>query len=76
VKILVVEDDPVTATLLRRGLEREQFEVTVLADGNVAAREAAEGRYGLIILDVMLPGMDGWSLCQLLRDRRDPTPIL
>ncbi len=75
-RLLVIEDDPVIATLLRKGLEQAQFEVDVVADGPTGLRRAREGAYGLIVLDVMLPGLDGWSICRTLRDRRDITPIL
>ena len=75
-RLLVIEDDPVIATLLRKGLEQAQFEVDVVADGATGLRRAREGAYGLIVLDVMLPGLDGWSICRALRDGRDITPIL
>lgn len=75
-RILVIEDDPVIANLLRRGLENARFEVDIRLDGSAGLRAARDGGYGLIVLDVMLPGMDGWSLCRSLRDGRDTTPIL
>lgn len=75
-RILVIEDDPVIANLLRRGLENAKFEVDIRLDGTAGLRAARDGEYGLIVLDVMLPGVDGWSLCRTLRDGRDTTPIL
>lgn len=75
-RILVIEDDPVIANLLRRGLENVGFEVDIRLEGTAGLRAARDGEYGLIVLDVMLPGMDGWSLCRALRDGRNTTPIL
>jgi two-component system copper resistance phosphate regulon response regulator CusR len=76
VRILVVEDDPVIAELLQTGLEQNRFDVDLAGDGNTALQKARAGGYGLILLDIMLPGIDGWTVCRSLRDRRDPTPIL
>jgi DNA-binding response OmpR family regulator len=76
VRILVIEDDVVIAGLLKRGLEQARFEVDVIGDGNLGLQKALEGDYGLIVLDLMLPGRDGWSVCTTLRDRRNITPIL
>jgi DNA-binding response OmpR family regulator len=76
VRILVVEDDAVIASLLRKGLEKAGFEVEVSADGPGGLRAARAGTFGLIVLDVMLPGLDGWRVCEALRERRDTTPIL
>lgn len=75
-RILVVEDDPVIAGLLRKGLEQAHFEVEVAGDGQKGLAAAREADVGLIILDVMLPGMDGWAVCRGLRERRVITPIL
>lgn len=75
-RILVVEDDAVIAGLLRKGLEQARFEVEVAGDGPSGLTAAQGGGYGVVILDVMLPGMDGWAVCRSLRERRDTTPIL
>lgn len=75
-RILVIEDDAIIAGLIRKGLEHARFEVQVRADGVTGLSAAREGVYQLIILDVMLPGIDGWSLCRALRERRDTTPVL
>lgn len=75
-RILVVEDDPVIAGLLRKGLEQARFEVEVATDGTRGFQAAREGGFGAIVLDVMLPGMDGWTICRGLRERRVTTPIL
>lgn len=69
--ILVVEDDPVTATLLRHRLEREGLTVVHYPDGQEAFEAAGRIRPTLVLLDVKLPGMDGFELLQRLRARDD-----
>lgn len=75
-KILLVEDETPIATVVKRGLEESRFHVKVAADGETGLRLALEESWALIILDLMLPGRDGWSICRELRSRRDTTPIL
>ena len=75
-RILIVEDDVVIASLIRKGLERERFDVDLASDGETGLQLAQQGGYGVILLDVMLPRRDGWSICAALRARRDITPIL
>ena len=75
-KILLVEDELAIANVVKRGLERAHYTVDVANDGEVGLRLAIENSYDLIILDLMLPSRDGWSICQSLRARRDTTPIL
>ena len=64
------------ARLLRRGLEEEGHAVDVAADGPEGFWLATENSYGLIVLDVMLPGFDGFELCRKLRAAGDWTPVL
>ncbi len=75
-KILLVEDEKPIAAVVKRGLEEARFQVDVEHDGEAGLRRALQESYGLIVLDLMLPGRDGWSICQELRRRRDSTPIL
>lgn len=75
-KLLLVEDDRKIAGAIKRGLEAEGFTVEVAADGTDALWQATEGRYDLIVLDVMLPGLDGYQICAALRQAGDWTPIL
>ena len=74
-KILIAEDDPEIAMLERDYLEIEGFEVAVVDNGQRAATEALKGEYDLILLDLMLPGCNGYDVCRLIRDRID-VPIL
>lgn len=75
-KILIVEDDPAISRIERDYLELNQFSVTVAEDGEEGLREALKGEYDLILLDVMLPGIDGFAVCRALRERRVDVPIL
>lgn len=75
-RVLVVEDEEAMARVVRLALEQASFDVDVASDGAQGLRMALAGTYALIVLDLMLPRMDGWRICQELRDRRDPVPIL
>ena len=75
-RILVVEDEPGIALGLEDDLELEGYDVEVIADGLAAAKRAREGAFDLILLDVMLPGKDGFDVCRELRRGGLRTPIL
>ena len=75
-KLLIVDDDAKLAAALRRGLTAEGFSVEVAADGVDGLWRAREGEYDLIVLDVMLPGRNGYQVCAELRRDGDTTPIL
>lgn len=75
-KILVVEDEPKTAAYLKRGLEENGFVIDIAENGGDGAYLAHAGSYDLIILDVMLPIYDGWSMLADLRRRGLSTPVL
>ena len=74
--ILLVEDDRVLAEVVKTGLEAVRYHVDVAADGERGLLLAREGGYGLVVLDLMLPRRDGWSVCQALRSCRNGVPIL
>lgn len=76
-RILVVEDEHRIAASLKKGLEQENFAVDVAHDGEAGLDLAASEEYDLIILDLMLPKLDGLTLCRCLRREEDiHTPIL
>ena len=75
-KLLLVEDDAKLAAAVRRGLEAEGFTVEVAADGDEGLWRATEGTYDLVLLDIMLPGRNGYRICADLRAAGDWTPIL
>ena len=75
-KVLLVEDDKKIATAVKRGLEAEGFVVDVAFDGIDGLWLATEGSFDLIVLDIMLPGKNGYQICAELREAGDWTPIL
>lgn len=75
-KILIAEDEPKTSAYLKRGMEENGFVVDLASDGDDAIHLASNCLYDLIILDVMLPGRDGWSIISELRRREISTPTL
>jgi len=75
-RILLVEDEAPIADVVARGLTQSGYQVEIAADGREGLERAENGRYALILLDVMLPKMDGWELCARLREQRITTPIL
>jgi two-component system alkaline phosphatase synthesis response regulator PhoP len=74
--VLVVEDDPHLASGIVENLRAEGYEVHAVGDGLAALGWLQDNRTGLVILDVMLPQMDGYAVCRSLRDRGDNTPVL
>jgi two-component system OmpR family response regulator len=75
-RVLVVEDEVRTAALLRRGLSEEGYAVDVAADGPDGVWRAAEFGYDVVVLDVMLPGFDGFEVCRKLRGAGCWAPVL
>lgn len=75
-KLLIVEDDIAIASALKEGLEDESYAVDVAYDGDEGLRTALADEYDVIILDVMMPGMNGYEVCQELRRSGNSTPIL
>jgi DNA-binding response OmpR family regulator len=75
-RILLVEDDAPIARVVRRGLEQAHYRVDMAEDGETGLRMARESDYALLILDVKLPRLDGWHVCEELRLLRSPVPIL
>jgi two-component system copper resistance phosphate regulon response regulator CusR len=74
-RILIVEDEPKTGLYLRKGLTEAGFVVDWVEDGITGLHQADSDDYDLIILDVMLPGQDGWAVLRQLRRKRS-TPVL
>lgn len=75
-KILIAEDEPKTSAYLKRGMEENGFVVDLAGNGDDAIHLASNCLYDLIILDVMLPARDGWSIISELRRREISTPTL
>lgn len=75
-KVLVVEDEHRIANTIKKGLEQERFAVDLAYDGTEGFDLASSEDYDAIILDLMLPGMDGLTICKELRKKQIHTPIL
>ncbi|GBC57860.1 DNA-binding heavy metal response regulator [Stutzerimonas stutzeri] len=75
-RILVVEDEAKTADYLKRGLKESGYRVEVARNGVDGKHLIEEETFDLVILDVMLPGLDGWQLVQVVRQRSAHTPVL
>jgi two-component system copper resistance phosphate regulon response regulator CusR len=74
--ILVIEDEKKSALHLEKGLRESGYEVEVADQGDSGFKMAMDGNYDLVVLDVMLPGRDGWSIMTDLRQAGKPTPVL
>ncbi|MBT2294605.1 MULTISPECIES: heavy metal response regulator transcription factor [Pseudomonas] len=75
-KLLIVEDQTKTGQYLRQGLTEAGFNADLVADGITGQQLALSGEYALLILDVMLPGRDGWQILQAVRGAGLDTPVL
>ena len=75
-KVLIIEDEKLLADSLKALLESKGFEVEAVYDGESGAEYAELGIYDLLILDVMMPGMDGYQVARHVRAKRCATPIL
>lgn len=76
VKVLVVDDEPSVRAALKRALALESYEVTLAEDGQQALDQLAEGVVDAIVLDVLMPRIDGLEVCRRLRAAGDRTPVL
>jgi two-component system, OmpR family, copper resistance phosphate regulon response regulator CusR len=75
-KILLVEDEVHVVSFIRKGLSEEGYEVSVALDGNTGLRMASEGRFDVILLDIMLPGISGLEICEQIRAKDQKVPVL
>ena len=75
-RLLLVEDEPNLARGIRENLEAEGYAVELVGDGRTALARMQAQSYGLVILDVMLPGMDGFTVCETARQEGTDTPVL
>lgn len=74
-KILIIEDEEAIADLEKDYLELSDFQVEICNTGDVGLKTALEGEFDLVILDLMLPGMDGFEVCKKIREKKN-IPIL
>lgn len=75
-KVLIVEDEPKAGDYLRQGLREAGYAVDLVTHGSDGLQLALAGHHDLVVLDVMLPGLDGWQVLQRLRERGHHMPVL
>ena len=75
-KILIIEDDQIIADLVKKGLTEAGYSVSHVSNGNTGLAFAMDGIYDLAIIDIMLPGLDGFSIIERIRERKVNIPIL
>jgi DNA-binding response OmpR family regulator len=74
--LLIVEDEPNVVSVISRGLTGEGFSVSVAPDGLIGAQMAKNNSFDLIILDIMLPGINGLELCKIIKNEKPDVPII
>jgi len=74
--LLVVEDEPNVVSVISRGLTDEGFTVSIAPDGLIGRQMAIENNFDLIILDIMLPGINGLELCKIIKENKPGTPVI
>jgi two-component system OmpR family response regulator len=75
-RVLLVEDEEHLASAVHRGLAAESFRVEVVSDGPTGLTKALTGDYDVVVLDIMLPGLSGYRICQEMRRQKVWTPVL
>jgi CheY-like chemotaxis protein len=75
-RILVIDDDPAVGALYRAALELDGFSVTVASNGNDGLQQILENRPQLVILDILMPVMDGWEVLGRLQAMEAPPPVI
>src|ERR687886_1666980 len=75
-RVLIVDDEPAVRAALDRALRLERYETELAGDGREALDRLAEARHDAVVLDVMMPGIDGLEVCRRLREAGDRTPVL
>lgn len=75
-KLLIIEDEKKIATTLKKGLTENSYHVDIAFDGNIGKRLFDSNEYDLIILDINLPGMNGFEVCKAIRNSNQQIPII
>lgn len=75
-KLLIIEDEKKIATTLKKGLTENGYHVDIAFDGNIGKRLFDSNEYDLIILDINLPGMNGFEVCKAIRNSNQQIPII
>ncbi|MBC6109786.1 response regulator transcription factor [Pedobacter fastidiosus] len=74
--LLLVEDEPNVVSVISRGLTEEGFKVSIAPDGLIGEQMAKNNHFDLIIMDIMLPGLNGLELCKIIKNEKPNTPII
>lgn len=74
--LLLVEDEPNVVSVVSRGLAEEGFKISVAPDGIIGLQMAEQNQFDLIILDIMLPGINGLELCKIIKNKKTNVPII
>jgi DNA-binding response OmpR family regulator len=75
-KVLLIEDEQDVSNFIRQGLEEQAFQVDVAYDGPLGKRLAFNNDYDVIVLDIIIPGINGFDLCRMIKDSRPEVPVL
>jgi len=75
-KILLVEDEPKLASFIKKGFEEECYELTIAYDGQIGKQMILNNYYDIAILDVNLPGINGFELCKIIREENNKLPVI
>jgi DNA-binding response OmpR family regulator len=75
-KVLVIEDEQQVSNFIKQGLEEQSFEVDVAFDGFLGKRLALNNEYSVIVLDIIIPGINGFELCKIIKENRPEIPVL
>ncbi|SHH24157.1 DNA-binding response regulator, OmpR family, contains REC and winged-helix (wHTH) domain [Chryseolinea serpens] len=75
-KVLVIEDEQQVSSFIKQGLEEHSFAVDVAFDGNMGERLALNRDYDVIVLDLVIPGINGFDLCKILKKEKPSTPVI
>lgn len=75
-RVLVIEDEQQVSSFIKQGLEEQSIEVDVAYDGSIGKRLALSREYDVVLLDIVIPGINGFDLCQILKKEKPEMPIL
>jgi two-component system copper resistance phosphate regulon response regulator CusR len=75
-KILIVEDEPNVVSVLSRGLQSEGYELSIAPDGTIALEMVVAHTFNLVVLDIMLPGINGLEICKQIKKSQPQTPVI
>ena len=75
-RVLIVDDEPDILLMLRVNLEADGYQTALAADGETALKRIGEEHFDVVLLDVMMPVMDGWSVLEHLRDHHNPPAVI